>query len=629
MRTELDSGWLDALEALDYAFQPISAFADGSVYGFEALLRGWDEAGFQGIQDVFDRAFSEGILCPLELALRRKAFSKFAMAGLGSAKLFYNLDNRLIGLSEYSGGHTIRIAQEVGLAVSRIVLEVSELHEPQEEAPFERVISWYRDQGLRIALDDFGSGYAGLKLLHRAEPDIVKIDRYFVEGVGDDPRKAAFLEKVAGLSHLMGISVIAEGVETVSELRACAEAGCDLVQGFYVARPTRAMGELSLHYESSIATVEGERRAGPSGTIRREDILRVPPLRLGDDIAAVLERFRKDPSASFIPVVDEGNGPVGAYRERDFRPYVYSPFGISLLSHTRAEKGAAGLLVKAPTAPLPSELSKILELYGASSASGGVILTEGGAYRGVIPAESILALVAERELAEARDQNPLTRLPGNLRIDEACAQRLADPGQGAAFAYLDFDSFKPFNDLYGFRNGDRVIMLFADILQASVKRPSGFIGHLGGDDFFAIMENADVNACIALLESMSERFEHEVASFYAPADRDRGWIRGRDRSGREKRMPLMTVSAALVYLKPGARIDAEELSERLASLKRTAKASPGHLAVAIVEPRQIGDGHCGHEGLGPAPDARDERPASAKPLLRGLPVFRPSLIVST
>jgi diguanylate cyclase (GGDEF)-like protein len=233
--------------------------------------------------------------------------------------------------------------------------------------------------------------------------------------------------------------------------------------------------------------------------------------------------------------------------------------------------------------------------------------------------------VAERELAEARDQNPLTRLPGNLKIAEVCAEALADPGAGIAFAYFDFDNFKPFNDRYGFRNGDRIIMLFADILKSTIRRPPGFIGHLGGDDFFASIPAPRGREEAEALREIAERFAREAVSFYSPEDRERGWIIGRDRAGIEQRVPLLTVSLAVVLLRPGARLDAEGLSEALAELKRCAKASPGRFALRVIDPSSeasdIARGKS--EAAESATDGRGERASFRAP-----PIFTPALIAA-
>jgi diguanylate cyclase (GGDEF)-like protein len=194
-----------------------------------------------------------------------------------------------------------------------------------------------------------------------------------------------------------------------------------------------------------------------------------------------------------------------------------------------------------------------------------------------------LSLVAERELSEARDQNPLTRLPGNLRVAEVIAQRMAETSRGRAFIYFDFDDFKPFNDRYGFRLGDRVIQLFADILKSIFGRSASFVGHLGGDDFFVFSYAGSVAEALAPVSEASERFQHEAASFYSPEDRDRGWILGRGRSGEERRMPLIGVSAAVVFSSEGAGLDAESLSDLFAALKKEAKLSISHSAYHVLE----------------------------------------------
>ncbi|HTX72660.1 MAG TPA: bifunctional diguanylate cyclase/phosphodiesterase [Rectinemataceae bacterium] len=631
MSATLPEHWSKVLSKLEFAFQPITLFATSATYGFEALLRGWDHAGFTSIAQVFDRAFEDGVLCAFDLELRAMAFGRFMAAGLGSAKIFYNVDNRLLEMPDNTTGNTMRIAEEAGLSPSRVVFELSELHDPDGRTGFDRVIAAYRRQGFRIALDDFGSGYAGLKLFHRAEPDIVKIDRYFVSGIAADPRKAAFLEKVVAMAHLMGITVVAEGVENELELRSCRDAGCDMVQGYFIARPTTDLSLLALSYPEAAAASTGNRRTSMvAGKVGEDCLIRVESVDVSADLSEVLTRFRKDPNATIIPAVNDELEPVGIYREQDFRQYVYSPYGIALLEHIASDFGTAAFLVRAPTAPLGTDLARIVELYGSSTDAGGVVLTEAGRYVGVLPAAELLSLVAERDLAEARDQNPLTRLPGNMRVDEICAQRLANPGKGVAFAYFDFDNFKPFNDRYGFRNGDRVIMLFADILRSVIRRPPGFLGHLGGDDFFVSMD-CESEDDLAPLAEASLRFSHEAASFYSAEDRERGWILGTDRGGRKRRMPLLTVSVAIVLLQPGASLDAEGLSEVLAELKKAAKTSETHRAVRVIAlpPAQMGLVPKTVEGepvSGLAATASAEGPSGSLP---PTPVFTPSLIAAS
>jgi len=576
--------WETALGCLRFAFQPIALSSNGHAYGYEALLRGWKEAGFFSIGSVFDCAHMDSALPELDQRLRSKALADFASWAPAGTKLFYNLDNRIFRSADHAIGDTAEIAEGFGLSATRIVLEISERHELEGDIGFERVISLCRETGFRIAIDDFGSGYAGLKLLHMSEPDIVKIDRHFVAGSDGEPRKAAFLEKIVGMAHLMGVPVVAEGVETEAELGVCVEAGCDMIQGFLLAKP--ALGRDG--FVSSFPVVSGskaEARRGRSkgSPIAPSSVRLVDPVYSSKGFLEVLARFRKEADLDILPVVDASYEPVGVYLERDFRQYVYSPFGIALLEHLESGTGASSFLRKAPIAASSTGLARALEVFSAMPASGGVILTRNSRYAGLLPATELLSLVAERELSEARDQNPLTRLPGNLRVAEVIAQRMAETAGGRAFTYFDFDDFKPFNDRYGFRLGDRVIQLFADILRSVFTRSNSFVGHLGGDDFFAFSYAGSIADALAPVTAASERFRHEAASFYSPEDRERGWILGRGRSGEERRMPLIGVSAAVVFVAEGASIDAESLSDIFASLKKEAKLSASRTAHQVLE----------------------------------------------
>lgn len=596
----MTEAWESALAELRFAFQPIALASDGKAYGYEALLRGWSEAGFFGIGSVFDAAYLEGELVELDRRLRAKALADFSAWAPAGTKLFYNMDNRVFLSPDAAMGDTIRAAEERGISPSRLVLEISERHEMEGDAGFEKVISLCREAGFRIAIDDFGSGYAGLKLLHMSEPDILKIDRHFVAGSGGEPRKAAFLEKIVGLAHLMGVTVVAEGVETEAELGVCVEAGCDMIQGFLLARPAFGQAAFERSYPALAGAGAEARRGRSRGALIAASKLRlVEPVREDCGFLHVLARFRKDIELDILPVVDASYEPVGVYLERDFRQYVYSPFGIALLEHLESGAGASSFLRGAPVAAANADLARALEVFGAMPASGGVILTRDSRYEGLLPAAELLSLVAEHDLSEARDQNPLTRLPGNLRVAEVIAQRMAETSSCRAFIYFDFDDFKPFNDRYGFRRGDRVIQLFADILRSVFAQPSSFVGHLGGDDFFAFGRAPSLPEALAPVREATERFRHEAASFYSAEDRERGWILGRDRSGEERKMPLIGVSSALVFAVGGAGLDAESLSDLFAELKKKAKVSASHNAHRIIEPEGGGKAGSG-KSMGPA-----------------------------
>jgi EAL domain-containing protein (putative c-di-GMP-specific phosphodiesterase class I) len=234
--------WKDICKTLDYALQPIVNSYTGDVFGYEALLRNWKECGFNSIFDVFDQSFQERTLYTLDLELRKKAIEKFrTIQGAETKALFYNLDNRILEMPDYSSGNTQELLSTLGIAKSNFYFELSERHEINHYSETIQILNQYKSQNFRIAIDDYGSGYSGLQLLYHSEPDIIKIDRFFIDGIDKDQKKKLFAENIVNMAHLMGIKVVAEGIETDQELNFCREIGCDYLQGFRIARPIRIL----------------------------------------------------------------------------------------------------------------------------------------------------------------------------------------------------------------------------------------------------------------------------------------------------------------------------------------------------------------------------------------------------
>ena len=141
--------------------------------------------------------------------------------------------------------------------------------------------------------------------------------------------------------------------------------------------------------------------------------------------------------------------------------------------------------------------------------------------------------------------NPLTGLPGNLAIEEETRRRLARADNNA-YAYIDLDNFKAYNDVYGVKQGDKVIRLFADILVEGVKRwgiPQDFVGHIGGDDFFLLVKAPNAQR---LFDWIAKRFDERIKAYYSDADLKAGYITAKDRQGNTKKFPF--VSASIVFL---------------------------------------------------------------------------------
>ncbi len=165
----LSAPWQAILETLTFDYQPVVNVHTGRVFGFEALLRSYGEAGFDSIASVFDEAYDEGVLESLDLTLRSKAVACFAAwPNARQSKLFYNIDNRTFSLPQAGVPHTNAIMRGVGLPNSVLYFEISERHHLTDDQLHNGPIRSYRHHGYRVALDDFGSAETSAPITSRA-----------------------------------------------------------------------------------------------------------------------------------------------------------------------------------------------------------------------------------------------------------------------------------------------------------------------------------------------------------------------------------------------------------------------------------------------------------------------------
>lgn len=594
--------WMECINTFDFAFQPIVNIHTGVCYGFEVLLRNYAKAGFPSIQEVFNRAYRENMLFTVDLQLREKALAKFKdLQFHEKTKLFYNLDNRVMVAPDYSPEKVLATMEKYPLTPGTFCFEVSErhdfekflLHDVRNLNEIKKTLNYYRQDLYKIAIDDFGSGLSGLQFLYHSEPDFIKIDRFFVSGIERDARKRLFVSTVLNMAHVLGITVIAEGVETAEEFYACKEIGCDFIQGYLIQRPTTELAELREHYEYVLTLNENNRRErGSDQKLIQAHIQYIEPVPLYSErekfteMGTVFETFRTHKADTFFPITNGNGEPVGIIRERDLKEYVYSPYGRDILKN-KSCGNILNFITRLPISEINTRVEKILELFAIDEKSEGILLTANGRYIGFLSASALIKLINDKNIAEARDQNPLTRLPGNTLINQYIFEALSDTYGEYIFAYFDFDSFKPFNDHFGFRQGDRAILMFADILKELSNTSKVFIGHIGGDDFFAgfKLSEMDASSVYSSIRGFLQRFSGDVLSLYRPKDREQGYYISTDREGNERKYPLIGVSAGVLAIPAGERgYSLEEVFAYLASLKKQAKQSPEKCIVHILEP---------------------------------------------
>jgi diguanylate cyclase (GGDEF)-like protein len=223
--------------AIDVAFQPIR-LADGTLRAFEALAR-WSYDGTAVSPAVFiPIARRLGVLAALDAGVVRRAVAEAAQ---WPADIVLSVN--LAGESLTDPALPARISQTLadrGVAPERLSIEVLESSVIEHDRRALTSVRALRALGIRVAVDDFGAGYASLARLRTLEPDVIKVDRSLLAAETDPDSPTPLLVGIIDLAHRLGAAVIAEGVETQTQLDAALAAGCDGVQGFLWGRPTTA-----------------------------------------------------------------------------------------------------------------------------------------------------------------------------------------------------------------------------------------------------------------------------------------------------------------------------------------------------------------------------------------------------
>lgn len=165
------------------------------------------------------------------------------------------------------------------------------------------------------------------------------------------------------------------------------------------------------------------------------------------------------------------------------------------------------------------------------------------------------------------EANPLTKLPGNVTIETEIVSRVQDKAP-LAVLYLDLNSFKAYNDTYGFVKGDEVIRQTARIILEQAAGAQGFVGHIGGDDFvvLTVPEKAEI-----LCQKIIRAFDAKAPEFYTAEDRQRGYVVTKDRRGQVTKFPILSIAIGVVTNRHRAISSLGEVSTIGAEMKHFAK----------------------------------------------------------
>ena len=554
-------------------YQPVVDLATGGIFGWEAFIRGPEGSRFEDSAMLFGYAEEIGKIFTLERKCREQAVMNLGGAAHDQI-LFLNIHMQSLNDPAFTPGATTKLLREFGLRPENIVIEFSEKQGIQDYNLLLECLEHYRNRNFRVALDDVGAGHASIQAISQVRPDFIKTDVSLTRGIDFNPIKRIMVETFITLAEKIGSKVIVEGIETETEFSSLVSMGVHYGQGHFIARPAHPKPYPAVSIPVKASFSEGakiELKCSTPVHALVQPALQVSPRTTVQEVKTMLiDR----PPISSVAIVD-GFTPVGLLMNYNLDRQLGTTYGVSLYYHREVSRimDRVPLVVEADEAV--EKVAKAAMNRDNQKVYDDIIVTEKGVFIGTISVQKMLDTLARVQVEMAKGANPLTGLPGNVAIEQEINRRAAS-FTPSSLIYIDIDNFKVYNDAYGFDRGDKVILFTSAVLEDALKKAGGggeFLGHVGGDDFVII---AGLERAEDISLTIIELFEKDVPSLYSETDRKRGYIRGKGRDGTEREYPFISLSIGIVDCEFRCSFNMDELSLRVADVKKCAKAIRGN-----------------------------------------------------
>jgi len=237
-------------------FQPILAFGTGEILAYEGLIRGPESSQLHTPTKLFDAAAHAGLLTELNMLCARKVVRQFARLGL-KRQLFLNITPQTVLEVKDDVQRITRFIRDCGIDIAQVTIELTENQYISDRSIFRDALTLFRGAGFRVALDDLGEGFSSLRLWSELQPDFVKIDMHFVQGVSEDSVKYHFLKSLQHIAEGCGSSLVAEGVETVADFCILRDLGINNAQGYLIGRAATRPSDLIPDQVSELIATSG------------------------------------------------------------------------------------------------------------------------------------------------------------------------------------------------------------------------------------------------------------------------------------------------------------------------------------------------------------------------------------
>lgn len=577
-------------EELDYiidgkyiksVFQPIVSLRDGQVLGYEALSRLTKNQQFGNIEELFNIAGEYNRLWDLELLCRELSLeaAHLQMKPPFNKKLFINVNPKVLFDIKFRDGFTKERIKLYNIDPENVTFEITEKNAVKDIENFQKVVEHYKIQQYQIAIDDAGAGYSGLNLISDINPHYLKLDMKLIRNIDKDRLKHALVKGMMEFSLNTNISLIAEGIETKEELKTLIEMGVQYGQGYLIQKPKESIEEIDKELLNYIEDLNWRRNytIGMNlsnlyiDTISMQTKIIPPDMK----VEKVFDEFRESPELDGICIVSNDRA-LGIITRESLNSKLSGRFGYSLNQRKEIHAIMDTEYLEVDYHTPINTVSYLAMARENRKLYDIIVITKDGKYRGIVTVKDLLQKATEIDIANAKNLNPLSGLPGNHMIEQEL-YHIIETKSNYTVMYIDIDNFKAFNDVYGFENGDMVIKILTKII-LKYKSKHDFVGHIGGDDFIFILNHYEWQE---ITNTIIQSFEEEARKLYSEEDRNKGYIVTLNRKGKREKFPLLTVTIALVTNKTHNFINHYELTEELARLKKMGKQCIG--SVCYIE----------------------------------------------
>ncbi|KAA8674661.1 GGDEF domain-containing protein [Clostridium sp. HV4-5-A1G] len=554
-------------------FQPIVSLKDASIVGYEALSRGPENSTLHLPVKLFHAAEVFNKIWELELLCRKKAIERANKIDKNKL-LFINVDPKIFKDERFKSGFTRDFLGKHNMSPDVIIFEITEKTAIEDYKDFKRAVDNYVDQGYKIAIDDMGTGYSGLKTLMETKPHYIKIDISFIRDIDKDNFKQELVKTFVTLGQSTNMNIIAEGIETESELAKLIELGVCSGQGYFLQRPSGTFLDISEDIKTTIVKynkMKTNRFQFEKNCIG--DIAKQNPDFQSTTQAKEVKKFFDTCNITGVCITN-GGYPIGLMMQHDLDYVLATQYGISVF----LKRPVSLIMDSDPTVvdynTSISDVSKIAMARDYKKIYDYVIVTKEGKYYGIVTIKDLLEYTLEFEKKHAKNLNPLTGLPGNKIINKVI-DNIIHSHSDFFVIYADLNNFKTYNDTYGFENGDKVLKLTAEIIEKQVKKYSvynGFVGHIGGDDFVCVIEN-DIEKGRKLCEKIISQFDAKILDFFNEKDKKNGYIESFDRKGNKDVFPLTSIALGCMYGNFSKLKKVDDIGVYMSKIKKKAKKS--------------------------------------------------------